>query len=59
MREVFDRKHPIKDLKFFSTSIMNPYTDVAIPNNQYVGSKVLFCGSTKDPRRIAVEEELL
>ncbi|KAG7354354.1 hypothetical protein IV203_003710 [Nitzschia inconspicua] len=59
LREVFDRKECMKDLKFFHTNNYRPCTFVAIPRSEYISNLVLFSSTIASESRKIVEEKLL
>ncbi|KAG7372878.1 hypothetical protein IV203_033602 [Nitzschia inconspicua] len=59
LREVFDRKNPVKYLKFFASKNHRPYTFVAVERNEHLDQNVLFSPKTPSPERSSVEQALL
>ncbi|KAG7366998.1 hypothetical protein IV203_029668 [Nitzschia inconspicua] len=59
LREVFDRKNPVKYLKFFASKNHRPYTFVAIERKELLDQNVLFSPRTPSPERSSVEKALL
>ncbi|KAG7337866.1 hypothetical protein IV203_025941 [Nitzschia inconspicua] len=59
LKEVFDRKNPVKYLKFFASKNHRPYTFVAVERNEHLDQNVLFSPKTPSPERSSVEQALL
>ncbi|KAG7339275.1 hypothetical protein IV203_024002 [Nitzschia inconspicua] len=59
LREVFDRKNPVKYLKFFASKNHRPNTFVAVERNEHLDQNVLFSPKTPSPERSSVEQALL
>ncbi|KAG7360337.1 hypothetical protein IV203_035436 [Nitzschia inconspicua] len=59
LREVFDRKNPVKYLKFFASKNHRPYTFVAVERKELNDQNMLFSPRTPSPERSSVEQALL
>ncbi|KAG7360729.1 hypothetical protein IV203_035828 [Nitzschia inconspicua] len=59
LRDVFNRKEAMKDLKFFVTQNHKPYTFVGVPKGQQNRNNVLFSNATASATRTLVEGMIL